>query len=82
VKTGTARCSRRKFIDFENQSRLSAGLLFGFVNGVAFLPQKFGRAQNKRGRIPIARRWPTDLEESGDRGTIDPFRVTRADDCL
>ena len=35
------------FIDSENQSRLRAGLLFGFVNGVALLPQKFGRAQKQ-----------------------------------
>ena len=32
-------------VNFENQHRFRARLCFGFVNGVAFLPQKFGRSQ-------------------------------------
>ena len=32
-------------VNFQNESRFRAGLSFSFVNGVTFLPQKFGRPQ-------------------------------------
>ena len=35
------------FVDLENQLSFSPGLLFGFVNGVALLPEKFRRAQKQ-----------------------------------
>src|SRR4029078_4257195 len=37
--------SDKSFVQIQNQSRLRARFSLGFVNGVAFLPEKLGRAQ-------------------------------------
>src|SRR5690349_15385470 len=39
--------SDKSFIQIQNQSRFTACLAFGFVNGVAFLPEKFSCAQKQ-----------------------------------
>ena len=51
--------ARKGFVNVEHLLRLVARFGFGLVHGVAFLPEEFRRAQERRAAaFPSARRWP------------------------
>ena len=75
--------ARECFVDVEHLFRFFARFRFRFVNGVTFLPEEFGRAQeNAWPHFPAHDIGPL-VDENGQIAIrLHPLRVTRADDCL
>ena len=75
--------ARERFVNVEHLLRFRARFGFRFVNGVAFLPEKFGRAQEKaRTHFPAHDVGPLVDQNRQIAIGLDPLRVARADDCL
>ncbi len=71
----------KSFIQIQNQSRFTACLAFGFVNGVTFLPEKFSCAQKQpRPHFPANDVRPLIYENWQVAVGLHPLRVTGADD--
>ena len=71
------------FVDVEHLLRLGARFGFGFVHGVAFLPEEFRGAQEQaRAHFPAHDIGPLVDQDRQIAVGLHPLRVARADDCL
>ena len=71
------------FVNVEHLPGLRARFGLGFVDGVAFLPKEFGRAEkDARPHFPADHIRPLIDEDRQVAITLDPLGVARADDGL